>query len=339
MDGALEKSEWEVYTGKLWVRERIEAFVNKDSFVEIGSIASNTKYKGDGTIISYTPARVEKLAKRDAIVVVDDFTIRGGHADSAVWGKAVRLIDGSSGEGSITLLLEKGATNLPPLYGMHDMIASLSEIPVVAAALGPTVGLGAARATLTHFSIISADIGSLFAVGHPIVANVAFEIVSKKKKKNLVVFFCMPSNTNELLTRSITEGSLDRCDDDLLSIIPKRRQRMYQVRDIIIRVVDKGSWFEIGTVISASSCHKFRRHMDLCNTFGIPIINLADHAEFAVGATLTAGATFVDNRIPNMRAVWPSGNWRSIPLECGIYAAYRRELDAAEEKRNELYEK
>jgi hypothetical protein len=49
----------------------------------------------------------------------------------------VRLIDGSSGGGSVTLALDKGSTILPPLIGMHDMIASLSEIPVVSAALGP----------------------------------------------------------------------------------------------------------------------------------------------------------------------------------------------------------
>lgn len=34
-------------------------------------------------------------------------------------------------------MLEKGQTYLPPLFGMHDMIASLSEIPVVSASLGP----------------------------------------------------------------------------------------------------------------------------------------------------------------------------------------------------------
>lgn len=49
----------------------------------------------------------------------------------------VRLIDGSSGGGSVTLMLDKGYTHLPPLIGMHDIIASLSEIPVAAAALGP----------------------------------------------------------------------------------------------------------------------------------------------------------------------------------------------------------
>ncbi|CEI87730.1 hypothetical protein RMCBS344292_02139 [Rhizopus microsporus] len=469
-DEALEKSEWkdtileikkrqylnqiadpddrgyirQKTTGKLWVRERIDLFLDKGSFREIGSIAGNARYSKDGSLQSYTGANFVAgkgtVAGRDVIVGADDFAIRGGHADGAVWGKSlfaeqlarklkvpmVRLIDGSSGGGSVTLVLDKGATYLPPLFGMHDMIASLSEIPVVAAALGPAVGLGAARATLTHFSVVSKDIGSLFAAGPPIVENATFENVSKESLGGALVHTAngtfdnlaeseqdcydqihqflsyLPSNTGQLPPVETTYDPVDRRDDELLSIIPKRRQRIYQVREILTRVLDKGSWFEIGSrwgdgavcglgrlggyvvgiitfdctlkgsVISAASCQKFRRHIDLCDTFGIPIINFADYAGFAVGtkaekeatirhgSTLTAalyqcdvpyfsvvlrkvfgvaGAAFVDNRVPNMRIAWPSGDWGSLPLEGGIYAAYRRELEAAGDKRHELYEK
>lgn len=291
------------------------------------------------------------VAQRDVIVAADDFSIRGGHADGAVWGKSlyaeqlarklkipmVRLIDGSSGGGSVTLILDKGATYLPPLFGMHDMIASLSEIPVAAAALGPAVGLGAARATLTHFSVVSADIGSLFAAGPPIVANATFETVSKETLGGALIHTTngtfdnlaenetecfeqihqflsyMPTNNFNLPPYQVTKDPVTRCDDELLSIIPKRRQRMYQVRDILVRVLDFDSWFEIGSrwgdgavcglgrmngyvvgiitfdctlkgsVISAASCQKFRRHIDLCDTFGIPILNFADYAGFSVG--------------------------------------------------------
>lgn len=34
-----------------------------------------------------------------------------------------------------------------------------------------------------------------------------------------------------------------------------------------------------------------------------------------------AGAAFVDNRVPNMRVAWPSGDWGSLPLEGGIYVS------------------
>lgn len=35
-----------------------------------------------------------------------------------------------------------------------------------------------------------------------------------------------------------------------------------------------------------------------------------------------AGAAFVDNRVPNMRIAWPSGDWGSLPLEGGIYVSH-----------------
>jgi acetyl-CoA carboxylase carboxyltransferase component len=35
-------------------------------------------------------------------------------------------------------------------------------------------------------------------------------------------------------------------------------------------------------------------------------------------------------RVP-FRYAWPSGDWGSLPLEGGIEAAYRRDLDAAED--------
>lgn len=37
----------------------------------------------------------------------------------------------------------------------------------------------------------------------------------------------------------------------------------------------------------------------------------------------------------SLRYAWPSGRWGSLPLEGGIEAAYRAELAAAEEPRDE----
>jgi acetyl-CoA carboxylase carboxyltransferase component len=34
----------------------------------------------------------------------------------------------------------------------------------------------------------------------------------------------------------------------------------------------------------------------------------------------------------NLRYAWPSGDWGSLPLEGGIEAAYRRELEAAPDR-------
>lgn len=76
------------------MRERIDAFLDNDSFLEVGSVAGNTKYNKDGSVESYTAANFVagkgKVENRDVIVAADDFAIHGGHADGAVWGKSVR---------------------------------------------------------------------------------------------------------------------------------------------------------------------------------------------------------------------------------------------------------
>lgn len=80
--------------GKLWVRERVDAFVDPGSFREIGSIAGKATYNPDGSVKNYTPANFiagkATVEQRPVIVAADDFSIRAGHADGAVWGKSVK---------------------------------------------------------------------------------------------------------------------------------------------------------------------------------------------------------------------------------------------------------
>src|SRR3989442_14553283 len=45
----------------------------------------------------------------------------------------------------------------------------MSEIPVLAAALGPVAGLGAARVACSHFSVMVRGIAQVFVAGPPVV--------------------------------------------------------------------------------------------------------------------------------------------------------------------------
>ena len=44
-----------------------------------------------------------------------------------------------------------------------------------------------------------------------------------------------------------------------------------------------------------------------------------------------AGAGHGNHAALNLRYAWPSGEWGSLPLEGGIEAAYRRDLEAADD--------
>src|SRR6202044_1473298 len=110
---------------------------------------------------------------------VDDFTLRAGSADAAIPAKqvfaeqyaremrlpVVRLLDGQSGGGSVRMALEAGFTYVPVNPGWDAGVDSLAVVPVVAACLGPVVGLGAARLVMSHLAVMVEGTGQLFTAG------------------------------------------------------------------------------------------------------------------------------------------------------------------------------
>jgi len=177
--------------GKMTVRERVAALVDPGSWREFGSVAGKMLLKpspkGGNEVTGVVPANFvagrATIGARPVVVGGDDFTIRGGHADGALARKQlyaeqmsrdlrvpmVRLLDGSSGGGSVATYLELQATYVPPLNGVKHLVAMLAEVPVAAALLGPVVGFASARAMLSHFSVMVRGQSQLFVAGPPVV--------------------------------------------------------------------------------------------------------------------------------------------------------------------------
>ncbi|MUM34437.1 carboxyl transferase domain-containing protein [Mycolicibacterium sp. CBMA 361] len=120
----------------------------------------------------------------------------------------------------------------------------------------------------------------------------------------------------------------------------------------------------LGGAIDAAAAEKQVRLMNLCNTFHLPVLYFVDVPGFMVGpdaeranvmrwgvraiqsvveATvpiitvqvrkaygLAVSATSNPDRL-GLRLAWPSGEWGDLPIEGGVEAAYRREIDAAED--------
>ena len=120
-------------SGRLTVRERIERQFDADTFHETGALAGRASYDGDGALSEFLPANTVvghgRINGRRAVVQGDDFTVRGGAADAAIWEKAVfaermahdlrlplvRLVDGTGGGGSVKTLEQMGFSYVPPL--------------------------------------------------------------------------------------------------------------------------------------------------------------------------------------------------------------------------------
>ncbi|KAG6918203.1 hypothetical protein DXG01_015992 [Tephrocybe rancida] len=78
---------------KLWVRERLVALLDQNSFLEVGSVTGKPVYDDEsGTLKSFIPANsvtgFGRINGRKVFVTADDFSVRGGHADGGIQMKA-----------------------------------------------------------------------------------------------------------------------------------------------------------------------------------------------------------------------------------------------------------
>jgi len=184
--------------GRLNVRERIDALLDKGSFHEVGELVGIPTYDGD-RLVKLFPSNfvmgTGRINGRRVVVGGDDFTIRGGAADAAIARKApyaekmalelrlpmIRLVDGTGGGGSVKTLETMTRTYIPANPAMEIMEQLLSTVPVVSAALGSVAGLGAARVVFSHFSVMPKKTAQLFVAGPPVVEPAIGRKVTKEE--------------------------------------------------------------------------------------------------------------------------------------------------------------
>ena len=285
--GGPENVERQHKAGRLTVRERIGELLDAGSLAETGSLAGKATY-ADGKIESFLPANsvlgTGRIDGRRVVVCGDDFTVRGGAADAAIHAKQVygermarelrlpivRLVDGTGGGGSVKTYEQTGRTYVPGNPGWDLIVAMLSEVPVVAAALGPVAGLGAARVAHSHFSLMVRGVSQVFVAGPPAAQRAFGSPVGKEELGGVDIHGVngtvdnvvdseteafeqvrrflgyLPANVWQLPPRATPTDDPKRRDEALLSFIPKNRRRGYDPRKLIGHVVDRDSFFELG---------------------------------------------------------------------------------------------
>jgi hypothetical protein len=147
--------------GKLTVRERVAFLADPGSFHEIGKIAGVASYDAADELESFRPSNSvmgrATLDGRPAVILADDFTVRGGAADASIWQKMVQaikmaaeyhmplvqMIDGTGGGGSVKMLEKDPRTYIPETPGWNEIAYGLTRVPFVSLALGPCAGMGA----------------------------------------------------------------------------------------------------------------------------------------------------------------------------------------------------
>ena len=213
----------------------------------------------------------------------------------------------------------------------------------------------------------------------------------------------LPSSVWQRTPRLPNDDPVDRMEQALLSAVPRESNSPFDMRAIVNMVVDRESFFEIGATfgpsqicglarldgqpvgvlandcmhyagaMTADAAQKYRRFVEMCDTFHVPIINFVDQPGFMIGPEserdgtirfgMAAVAAAAQSTIPwaviqvhkgfgvataahyapgNYVLAWPSVESGALPLEGGVAVAYRREIAEAEnpeEKRHEYEEK
>ena len=215
----------------------------------------------------------------------------------------------------------------------------------------------------------------------------------------------LPANVWQMPPRGDTGDDPERRDEALLSAIPREKRRLYDPRKILSAVLDQDSFFEItphygrsrivglgrlngypvgvminnperlGGSMDVSAGVKVIRFLQVCDTFHLPMVYLADEPGFMVGpeqqrqgivragakmlcATLRTRMPWISVIIRQLygvagqchdrpsgmfkRVAWPSGHWGSMHIAGGVSAAYRRiiaESEDPEAKRLEIEDK
>lgn len=311
-----------------------------------------------------------------------------------------------------------GGSFLPGHLGSTFYTEQLASVPVVNLLLGSVVGIGAAKAVLGHFSVMVRDISQLFVAGPPVVSHAMGYDVTKEdlggwhihcrngSVDNLAeteedamaqtrrFLSYLPSSAYEAPPVTKSSDPADRREEELLTLVPRKRTATFDVRRAIRFLADKDSFFEVGPLwgtdqvvgfvrmngypmgviasdsrhvnggaLTADGCDKLKRHLDVCDLFHLPVLNLVDNPGFAVGieheiaGTIRKGGewmvAFAQVTVPiftvlmrrsfgvagnnyatprsaaSARVAWPSADVGGIPPEGGIEAAYKRQLAEA----------
>ncbi len=268
--------------GKLTARERLENLLDKDSFVEVGTLtqkgledASSLDYPnpGEGVVTGYGT-----IEGRKTFVFAQDFTVAGGSLGEAHAAKICRVLDLAAQNGSPIIGLNDsgGARIQEGVYALdgygeiffRNTLCS-GVIPQLSVIMGPCAGGAVYSPAITDFVFMVSGIGNMFITGPQVIKAVTGETVSAEElggaaahnnTSGVAHFFAeneqdcfgqirkllsfLPSNNiDDPPSAEPREPELSQ--DDLISLIPANPNKSYDVREVIKRVVDGSELFEV----------------------------------------------------------------------------------------------
>ena len=269
--------------GKMTARERVDALLDDESFVEIGLLAHHraagfglerNRPDTDGVVTGWGTVDGRKV-----FVYAHDFRIFGGSLGEVFATKIHTLMDLAAATGAPIIGLndgggariQEGITALAGFGGIFARNVSLSGVvPQISAILGPCAGGAAYSPALTDFLFTVKDKTNLFITGPDVVEAVTGEATTAEElggavthatRTGVATFLVddesscfdeiryllsfLPSNNHEDPPYFVPTDPPSRRCDELLDIVPAEPNRVYDVRDVIEVIVDDGDYLEV----------------------------------------------------------------------------------------------
>ncbi len=350
LGGGQAKIDKQHEKGKLTARERIHFLLDDGSFEEIGILVTHRTtdfgmdkqiFYGDGVVTGYGT-----IHGRLVYVFAQDFTVFGGSLSETHAEKICKIMDMALKTGAPLIgLNDSGGARIQEgvrsLGGYADIfyrnVLSSGVIPQISAIMGPCAGGAVYSPAMTDFTIMVENSSYMFVTGPNVVKTVTNETVSSEElggahthatksgvthltaandidciEKVKKILSYIPQNCEDS-TPVLSYQIAEETREILENIIPENPNQPYDMRKVIIGIMDRDSFFEIhqgyaenivvgfarlagksigvvanqpislAGVLDVESSKKAARFTRFCDCFNIPLLVLVDVPGFLPG--------------------------------------------------------
>ncbi|KAA2234604.1 acyl-CoA carboxylase subunit beta [Salinarimonas soli] len=343
--------------GKLTARERIELLLDSGSFEEFDMFVQHRctdfgmaeqRVPGDGVVTGWGTINGRKV-----FVFSKDFTVFGGSLSEAHAQKITKLQDMAlKARAPIIGLFDAGGARIQEgvaaLGGYGEVfrrnVVASGVVPQISVIMGPCAGGDVYSPAMTDFIFMVRDTSYMFVTGPDVVKTVTNETVTAEELggakvhtmkssvadgafdndvecllqvRRLMDF--LPANNREGTPEIPSDDDPTRVDLSLDTLVPENPNKPYDMKELILKVVDEGDFFEIqesfaknivtgfariegrtvgvvanqpmvlAGVLDADASRKAARFVRFCDAFEIPIVTFVDVPGFLPGTAQEYG--------------------------------------------------
>ena len=357
MGGGQKRIDAQHAKGKLTARERLEVLLDEGTFEEWDMFVEHrctdfgmqdNKIPGDGVVTGYG-----MINGRLVFVYSQDFTVFGGALSESHAEKICKIMDQAMKVGAPVIgLNDSGGARIQEgvasLGGYAEVfqrnVMASGVIPQISMIMGPSAGGAVYSPAMTDFIFMVKDSSYMFVTGPEVVKTVTHEEVTAEELGGALthttksgvadmafendveallmlrrLYNYLPLNNREKSPMRASGDPTDRLDQSLNTLVPLNANQAYDMKELIMKTVDDGDFFElqpdyakniligfarmagqtVGIVanqplvlagcLDIKSSIKAARFVRFCDAFSIPVITFVDVPGFMPGTSQEYG--------------------------------------------------